>query len=290
MAEAPFDVPNGRVAVASGCRSASFARVAVTVAALGLATALAQGDVAWAQSRSSGLPAIAISSVIAAEPTTETSLQIRISPADAVPLQSFLRIQGLPRTVSLSDGYSIAPGAWAIPLGALPGLRLAAPTGSEGRFEVTVSLVTSDGIVLSEAKATLLISPPGQRQQPQATTAARPPQPLAQPLAQPPQPLPQGPPLSREDRERAMKLLDRGNQLMAAKDFSAAQHFYVRAAEMGLAEAAMALGKRYDPDEMGRLGAVGMQADRESARKWYEKARELGSPDADAFLRRMGGR
>jgi hypothetical protein len=284
MAETPLDVPNGRVAMSGGCRTASFARVAVAIAALGVAVALTQGDAAWAQSRSSGLPAIAISSVIAAEPTTETSLQIRISPADAVPRQSFLRIQGLPRTVSLSDGYSIAPGAWAIPLGALPGLRLAAPTGSEGRFEVTVSLVTSDGIVLSEAKATLLIAPPGQRQQPPTTTAARPPQPLAQP------PQPQGPQLSREDRERAMKLLDRGNQLMAAKDFSAAQHFYVRAAEMGLAEAAMALGKRYDPDELGRLGAIGMQADRESARKWYEKARELGSADADAFLRRMGGR
>lgn len=278
MAETPLDVPNSRLAVGGGCRAASFARVAVAVAALAVATALARGDGAWAQSRSSGLPAIAISSVIAAEPTTETSLPIRISPADAVPGQSFLRIQGLPRTASLSDGYSIAPGAWAIPLGALPGLRLAAPTGSEGRFEVTVSLITSDGIVLSEAKATLLISPPGQRQQPQTTTAARPPPPLAQPQ------------LSPEDRERARKLLDRGNQLMAAKDFSAAQHFYVRAAEMGLAEAAMALGKRYDPDELSRLGAIGMQADPEFARKWYEKARELGSPDADAFLRRMGGR
>jgi TPR repeat protein len=61
-------------------------------------------------------------------------------------------------------------------------------------------------------------------------------------------------------------------------------------AEMGLAEAAMALARRYEPDELGRLGAIGMQADREAARKWYEKARELGSPDAEAFLRRMGGR
>ena len=50
---------------------------------------------------------------------------------------------------------------------------MATPTGSEGRFEVTVSLVTSDGIVLSEAKATLLIAPPGQRQAGGATFAER---------------------------------------------------------------------------------------------------------------------
>jgi hypothetical protein len=281
MAEAPFDVPNGRLARGSGCRSASFVHVAVATAALGLAMALPAGDVATAQSRSPGLPAIAIASVIAAEPTMETSLHIRVAPADAVPRQSFLRIQGLPRTVSLSDGYSIAPGAWAIPLGAVPGLRLAAPTGSEGRFEVTVSLVTSDGIVLSEAKATLLISPP-QRQQPA--------QPAPGTAARLPQPLPQGPQLSAADRDRAIKLLERGNQLMATKDVSAAQHFYVRAAELGLAEAALALAKRYDPDELARLGAIGMQADPEAARKWYEKARELGSPDADGYLRRIGGR
>jgi len=264
--------------------------VAAAAAALGFVAVLAQGEMAQAQSRTSGLPAIGIASVIAAEPTTETSLQIRISPADAVPRQSFLRIQGLPRTVSLSDGHAIAPGAWAIPLGALPGLRMAAPTGTEGRFDVTVSLITSDGIVLSEAKATLLISPPVQRQVPSASPppslAARPPQPPAEAV----QPLPQRPQLAPEDRARAIKLLERGNQLMATKDFSAAQHFYLRAAEMGLPEAAMALGKRYDPGELERLGAIGMQADRETARKWYEKARELGSPDADAFLRRMGGR
>jgi hypothetical protein len=249
--------------------------VAIAAAVLGLSTAMPAGDVAIAQGRSSGQPSITVTAVIAAEPTAETLLRIRISPADAVPRQSFLRIHGLPRTVSLSEGYSIAPGAWAIPLAALSRLRLSAPAGSEGRSEVTILLVSSDGIVLSEAKTTLLIAPAQQPQpgQAQASTVLR------------GLPAPMGPQLSAEDREQAMKYLERGNQLVASKDFSAAEHFYKRAAEIGLPEAALALARRFDPDELARSGAVGVQPDREAARKWYEKARELGSPEADAFLR-----
>ena len=77
---------------------------------------------------------------------------------------------------------------------------------------------------------------------------------------------------------------------MASKDFSAAQHFYTRAGEMGLAKRRWRWPSATTRTSWGASGAIGMQADRDAARKWYEKARELGSPDAEAFLRRMGGR
>jgi hypothetical protein len=35
---------------------------------------------------------------------------------------------------------------------------------------------------------------------------------------------------------------------------------------------------------------VGMQPDRELARRWYERARELGAPEAERRLRRLSGK
>jgi TPR repeat protein len=105
---------------------------------------------------------------------------------------------------------------------------------------------------------------------------------------------PEGPPvplarsqLSPDDRDRALKMLQRGNDLIANKDFSAAQHFYKRAAEIGLAEAALALARTYDPGEIARIGAVGLRPNLEMARTWYEKARGLGSREAEEYLLRL---
>jgi hypothetical protein len=275
MAEARINHPGSEVVRAIGRRSRTILLLVLAAALLGLSCAISAGHIAHAQSRSPRLT-IAVPSVVSAEVGAETLVQVRIAPDGAVPAGSFLRIRGLPRTVALSEGYSIAPGAWAVPLAALPRLRVSAPAGSAGRSEITFSLLTSDGIVLSEAKFTLVIAAPV----PQGGSTAS----VAPPTSGP------SPQIAPEVREQAMKLLAKGDQLMAAKDFSAAQRFYTRAAEMGLPEAAMAVAKRYDPDELARLGAVGLRADPELARQWYEKARTLGAPEADDFLRRISGR
>jgi TPR repeat protein len=38
---------------------------------------------------------------------------------------------------------------------------------------------------------------------------------------------------------------------------------------------------------LARIGAVGLRANPELARSWYEKARALGSTEADEFLLRL---
>jgi TPR repeat protein len=37
---------------------------------------------------------------------------------------------------------------------------------------------------------------------------------------------------------------------------------------------------RVDPNVLARLGVVGVSAEAEKARSWYQKAETLGSPDA----------
>ena len=234
-------------------------------------------------------PAVSVAAVIQAQTAAMTSLPIRIGPAQLIPRQAFVRIRGLPRTVALSEGYSIAAGAWAVPLSALPRLRIEVPTGTEGTSEITILLVSVDGAVLHEAKSTLLIVAGEQ--------AAAPSQPVApapkastlrvQPDAGPPVALNQTSQLAAEDRDRALKMMQRGNELIASKDFSAAQHFYKRAADIGLPEAALALARTYDPGELARVGAVGLRPDPEMARNWYEKARVLGSTEDDEYLLRL---
>ena len=242
-----------------------------------------------------GRPTVSVEAVIKVKSASRAALPIQVVPAHAVPRQAFLRIKGLPPTVALSEGHSIAVGAWAVPLAALPGLDMDLPVGSEGRSDITIVLVSVDGLVLSEAKSTLVIERPDRASGPAATmprvSALRvepegPPVPLTSaPAAQPPPA--KAPQMAAADRERALKLLVRGNELIASKDFSAAQHFYKRAAEIGLPEAALALARTFDPGELARHGAVGLQPNPEVARTWYEKARALGSTDADAYLLRL---
>ena len=61
-------------------------------------------------------PRIAVAPTIVAEAASQTAVQIQAGPADAIPGNSFIRLRGLPPSVSLSDGYSIGPGSWAVPL------------------------------------------------------------------------------------------------------------------------------------------------------------------------------
>ena len=256
---------------------------AIALAALLALTLCASHAGAQNQTR----PTVSVAAAIEARSAAITSLPIQIGPANLIPRQAFVRIRGLPRTVALSDGYSIAAGAWAVPLSALPRLRVEVPTGTDGNSEIAISLVSVDGTVLDEARSTLVIVP-GE----QATVASQPLAPKAstlrvQPDRGPPVPLNETPQLSPGDRERALKMVQRGNELIASKDFSAAQHFYKRAADIGLPEAALALARTYDPGELARSGAVGLRPDPEMARNWYEKARALGLTEADAYLGRL---
>jgi TPR repeat protein len=49
------------------------------------------------------------------------------------------------------------------------------------------------------------------------------------------------------------------------------------------------LAATYDPREIARVGAVGVQPNLAEARRWYTRAIELGAPDAAERLARLGG-
>lgn len=235
-----------------------------------------------------------------AEPATQMPFVIRVGPPDALPRGSFVRVRGLPIMASLSEGHSIAPGSWAIPIAALPNLKITLPVTATGRSEISFTLVAIDGSVLVEARSTLVVADPAPKagSQMQGTAAPSPPVSIlrAGPLQVPERAerVPSVPPaastMTSEVRERALRFVKRGDEHLADGGVAQARLLYERAAEAGLAQGAMALAATYDAAELSRLGVRGLQPDNTEAKRWYERAQQLGAGEAEQRLRRLGAK
>jgi TPR repeat protein len=201
----------------------------------------------------------------------------------------------MPPMVALSEGYSIAPGAWAVPLQSLSDLKIVVPIAARGRSNISISLVTLDGVILSEASVMLNVVPStqlGARTTPApaeaAAAAAAPRSAPSEPSKHEGLPPKAAPALRLEDREQAIKLVQKGDEQLAQGLVATARLLYERAADLGLAGGAMALAATYDPTELARANLRGISPDVNEARRWYERARQLDASDADQRLRRLG--
>jgi TPR repeat protein len=103
----------------------------------------------------------------------------------------------------------------------------------------------------------------------------------------PPVAAPRKPALS---AEQIAVMVERGRVLFEAGDLAAARLFFRRAANAGDAAAAVAMGATYDPDVLAKRFIRGIEADAQEARMWYEKARELGSPEGPRRIEMLAHR
>jgi hypothetical protein len=85
-------------------------------------------------------------------------------------------------------------------------------------------------------------------------------------------------------------LIDRGNQFFETGDLISARILFTRAANAGDATAAVALGATYDPVVLADRRVRGVAADLDKARSWYEKAKEMGSPEGQRRLQMLANR
>ncbi len=93
------------------------------------------------------------------------------------------------------------------------------------------------------------------------------------------------PTLSSKERERAERLLARGERDLADGNVAQARQFFLNAAKAGLPRGALLLAATYDPRELARPSVLGVQPNMALARQWYERARELGAMEAEERLR-----
>ena len=81
------------------------------------------------------------------------------------------------------------------------------------------------------------------------------------------------------------RLFNRGERYRRDGNIVVARQYLLRAAQMGLAQAAFKLAETYDPNVHDHLS---VNADLAEAKRWYARAVELGAEDAKARLARLG--
>lgn len=219
------------------------------------------------------------------EAGTQQPLPVTVQDSSGLPRNAMLLISGLPSTSALSAGRLFASGTWALRLSDLDGLKIETTPGAAGQVQVTLSVVTLDGKAIAERTLNVAINPPG------GSLAARRerPAPPELPATAPTAALPDPEPVELKPEVRA--LMTQGDANLAAGKVQVARLFYRRAAEQGWGPGALAMAHTYDPQELARLTVVGgVQPDVKLATKWYEKAKLLGSVEAEAGLRRLSQR
>jgi TPR repeat protein len=108
--------------------------------------------------RAGQAPMIIAAATIDVEPSSHTPLLIEIGPPEWVPRDSTLQIQGLPSSVTLSQGRRVSSKLWAVPITALSRARIdVAADAAAGQSDVTLTLVGSDGRHITEAHTAIAI-------------------------------------------------------------------------------------------------------------------------------------
>jgi TPR repeat protein len=146
----------------------------------------------------------------------------------------------------------------------LSDVEVSAPFGANaGGFDLVISARSKDGREIATARTSLVVA-----------------------LAQAPAPssaIPLDEATQARHMTKARELLDMGQ-------VAAARLLLQRAADAGNSEAALILGDTYDPVKLFQLGARGIVGDMAKATFWYERADELGSPEAKARIVGLGGK
>jgi hypothetical protein len=94
-------------------------------------------------------------------------------------------------------------------------------------------------------------------------------------------------PARKLDADELATLMKRAKGMIAIGDIAPARLLLERAADAQEASAALLLAQTYDPAVLGSQDMRSITPDPAAARTWYQKAAQLGSPDATQRLAQM---
>jgi hypothetical protein len=251
--------------------------------------------------------AIKIQPSIRLDSATEAPLTIGITPETSIPKQAMLLIRGLPSSVTLAGGRLFDSGVWGVRIADLPRLRIAAGATQTAKAQLAVSLVTFDGTVLAEASTGLSIEPRNGLGQSVAASVSYGPGQAAPPIRVEPKVASltekastgstnnaravAKPTLTPQEIQQMEVFMRKGVEHMRTGNIPIARQFFERAANTGWGPAAIAMGATFDARELAKMHVVGgIRPEPETARKWYQKAAELGVADARERLEGLNRR
>jgi hypothetical protein len=189
----------------------------------------------------------------------EVPFVIALDSSDALPGRSIITIRGLPNGTSFSAGRPFGETEWSLRPDEIADLRMILPATATGQRSLSVDVVTADGSMMASAGTRVDIAP-----DPKAALVLRP-----------------------DDTARIDELIAHGRKMVDVGYFPGARAYFQRAAEAGSADAALSVGKSYDPAFIEEIGAQGIKPDVRQARIWYERAKALGNKDADEQLKEL---
>ena len=196
------------------------------------------------------------------------ALPVELGPASATAEVGALVVRGLPDSFSITGASAAGDGSWVLAPQELQTARIIVPEQAAGEVDVAISLFDFAAVEVGLMNLRLKIAARTVKAGASASTSGGGLQTSAQSL----------------DPDRARGLLERGRQLLEIGDVAAARLLFERAAEGGVAEAALLAGETYDPVRLAMRGVVGLRGSAETAKGWYERALAQGVNDAHGPL------
>ncbi|MFZ4805925.1 MAG: hypothetical protein ACOYLQ_01615 [Hyphomicrobiaceae bacterium] len=228
------------------------------VAALAVEQPTPTAPVAAAAETADRPPRIVTATTWAIPAGTRAGLPLMFEPAAAA-ADHYVLLSGLEPDAFVSTAIEIIGGTWMVRGADLMAAEIERAANAPEQVPLLIELRANDGVVISRAEVMLGVRPAtgvAASAQPQVATKEK-----------------QAENQSTTDVER---LLRRGQLMLDSGSVGGARLLLERAAEMGSGEAALTLGRTYDPATLPLLGATGLSADRNLARRWYERAVTLG--------------
>jgi hypothetical protein len=218
-------------------------------------------------------------------------------PGRAIPLEisltraedreaTLISLKGLPVYAKLSTGIDIGGGQWLLPPSKLSNLTVTTPPNVAGKFDVEAELLKDDAQtqIFGPVPFKLQVGAPA-RDSGDATPST----PTVNTLAEADATAPSAPAeqaaqvatLSESGQQietdfLTQMLIRDGNKLMRDGDILSARRLYEQAAATGNPEAALAMGRSYDPSYFEKLPVKTGKPDPATAFEWYKKALDGG--------------
>jgi hypothetical protein len=234
--------------------------------------------------------------------TINETLGLGISVEASAPGAS-VTIRRLPTDARLTAGRRMSPSEWRVPAQEISNAAIIPPTDFVGEMNLFAELRNSDeaALVTTYVRLTWTSAQTANSAMAFASTAAAPSGPVGpaqeqlRSIALPPTastmaasaettPQAHGEPIAPLSPNDVAGLVRRAQELLASGDLQVARTFLTRAADAHDARAALLLAKTFDPMVSRQVGAPDLGPDLAQARNWYQRARELGAPEAQRQL------
>lgn len=169
--------------------------------------------------------------------------------------EALVSIKGLPKEAKLSTGIDVGGGQWLLPPARVDDVNIVVPPGTTGAHNLSVQLLKDDAQTSLTEPVSFSLNIASKT----ADVSAKAPV------------LPDDSAKAETDFVTQMLIRD-GNKAMRDGDIVTARRLYEQAAMNGNPEAALAMGRSFDPTYFERLNVKTGKPDPATAFEWYKKA------------------